>query len=395
VAKRFTHHSTPKVSNPTFMGVETIAPPSPEAANAGYKTTAVIVGGSPVRIYARDEKTLHEIRGILSQPNLLSGDEINDQTVPMKEAFGRLGFHENTHSKLGGICMSGFSAAGYVTGNEQKRQQDLRSPITSNGENAGSFQSCQPPDKAKIAGARVLAELNSLVRTVESCAARCASASDKKTASEQVAGRKQVIEGLLEICNNPENRIAIPEGSVEGNPIGAGRTFFPLLSGAGTALAGMLMDPETGEITAGRLQELAKDHSPEFVKQMVETAYKVFPGKGGKREELEASYKEYCDINGKSSPDLGGQVLNDRLRGLVDMWKEDDAKLKDSNLSPKEREAIIDNQELLEIQFQTWVETHRQRETDGSITVNVGHTKIMVSNEEQLRSLTLRSLAVL
>jgi hypothetical protein len=80
--------ATLTVSTPRIIEAE---PASWEAANAGYKTATVIMGGTPLRVYAKDERILHEIRGILSQPGLLSEKAIVAQYA---ESLGRLGFED-------------------------------------------------------------------------------------------------------------------------------------------------------------------------------------------------------------------------------------------------------------------------------------------------------------
>jgi hypothetical protein len=384
------------------------ATPEEAARNARYKTASLVVGEAHVELCAKRAATLGEIAAILRQPGLLSGDEIKDQTVPMWEFFEKLGFPETTWSRLGGFCMAGVSTEGYITGNESMRQQALQ------GKNAGvdPFQAYQPPDKARIAGAGVLVELNSLVRTVESCAVKCSDLTDAQKSSEgkkalsaaqeaaraQVAGRKQVIEGLLEICNKPEHQVASLEWCIGGNNVGRSpRIYNPLLSGVATALDGVLMDPDTGEITAGRLQELRGYYGSEFVEQMVKIAYRSFPGSTNLRRKLKAAYKEYCDKPKKTPTDLDGLLFNAELRTIRnELNKTIEFIKKSSGLSESEEGTALEQcQENMERKFQAWLSTHKQVEDDGSITIDVGHIKIMVNDEEQLKHVTLQSLTAL
>jgi hypothetical protein len=361
---------------------------------------SVIVGKTPQRVYARNERTLYEIQGILSQPGLLSDDEMREeaQRAAMGANLQKLGF-----DRLKATCMvwdlvSGLTHAfGGLEGNEKQRQEALRNSIERNRAVAGSFQSCQPPDKARIAGANLLVEMNSLVQTVETCAARCAGVSGKKAGRKQVAARKQVIEKLLDICNNPEYRVVVLERCMEGNLMTSTRTYDRLAQGFIDILNKVSRDPETREITATRLQELAKEYGPDFVERMVKTVYET---DYKCRPALKDAYEEYRALPErgklsfeKPSIDFDRLVLNDELRKIRDELNKTREFIENNSKLPEdEKKAALEQcQQNMERKFQAWLETHTQKEADGSFTIDVGHIKIMV-NEEQLKHVTLKSL---
>ncbi|MDR0742183.1 MAG: hypothetical protein LBE98_01845, partial [Puniceicoccales bacterium] len=361
-----------------------------DAAAAGYKTMSVIVGKTPQRVYARNERTLYEIQGILSQPDLLSGDEMGEEQEAMKANFRRLGFDEEMAEKIyTGFHVAIIHETGYVMGNEKQRQEALRNSIERNRAAAGSFQSCQPPDKAKIAGAEALKDLSSLLQTIKTCAARCTGFTLEKTRRNS---RKQVIEEILDFCNKSEYQVTSLEWCREGNNANrSDRIYDPLPSGLSPILSS-IMGVRT--VSVDRLQELAKDHGPELVEQMVKTVYRTRPES---RLQLKAAYDAYCDANGKPPIDFDGLLLNDDLRKICNEQKETMELINnDSNLSEDGKRAALEQcQQNMEQKFQTWLSTHKQVEADGSITVDVGHIKIMVSDEEQLKHVTLKSLSCL
>ncbi|MDR2432670.1 MAG: hypothetical protein LBD34_02865 [Puniceicoccales bacterium] len=373
------------VRGPTVPTVKVAPLPSPDTEAAGYKTASLEVGKTPVKLYAKTAGTLYKLQEILKQSDL--NWEMPDQTVSVGKNLKSLGFSDGSLSKMSGFCMSGFNMTGYITGNEKKRQEALRNSNL----NAGSFQSCQPPDKARIAGALALVALNSLVQTVETDAAKYADTDDtggKKTDSKQVASRKRVIEGLLNICNNAGLQITVKEKSVGGNNLETGRFFFPLLGGMGQTLFGILMDPDTGKFSASQLQSLKDEYSHELVERMVQTTYKMCSS-NSTRTQLKAAYGEYCTQTKKPPLNLDGLLFNDALRSML---KVPDFIKETSDLSMESKEQL---EKQTEQNFQTWLSANKKVEEDGSITVDVGHIKIMVNNEEELKSLTLKSLATL
>jgi hypothetical protein len=358
-------------------------PPSPEAEGAEYKTASLIVGETPLRIYAKNSKTLGEIQDILIQSDLVSGEELNNKTSSLSKDLQSLGFHANTLFDMYGVCTSGSNATGYVEGNDVKRSEAQERATQQNVRRAevDSFQSCQPPDKAKMAGAKFLVALNFLFNKVKTCAEQCTSA------NEQVAGRKQVMEELLKICNDTEYQITVPKQCVGRNEVGLERTFFPLLNGIGETFYGILADPNTRKISCERLKELENDYGHEFVEQLVQTAYRTFPS--DKRPELKAAYEEYCTQTKKSPTDLDKLLFNDHLRELLSNRK--------TYLDLQKRNSEIPISGALtdfESEFQMWLNANKQVEKDGSITIDLGHIKIMV-NEEQLKYVTLESLGAL
>jgi hypothetical protein len=386
--------STPTVA-PQTVGKPTLiaaAPASLEAARAEYKTAAVVVGETPLRIYAKNERTLHEIRGILSRPGLSSGTEIGTQHTPIFNALSALGFSEIPANEVAsGICACGGNVEGYVEGNEVMRQKALGSEQYK--AKIGPFQSYQPPDKAKIAGAKALAGMNSFIQTLTTCAAKYADADRRK----QIAGRKQVMEELIKICNDPEFQVATPEWYVGGNNAYPGtRTYNSLLNGLAIVLKGMLMNSD-GALSREGLQELAKDHGPEFVEQLVTTAYRTFSGgeNDNTRPRLKAAYDTYCTQAENPPTDLDGLLFNEDLRAMRDIRTMTIAGIKKMNLPQNKQEEQIEQfEQQVEQNFQTWLSSHRTEETDGSVTVDVGHIKIMV-NADQRDKVTLKSLNAL
>ncbi|MDR2603372.1 MAG: hypothetical protein LBC11_02325 [Puniceicoccales bacterium] len=377
----FTH----RVETPA--SVITAKKPSPEAEGAGYETLVVTVGETPLRLYAKNLKTLEKIQGILIQPNLMSGEKIANKLDIVSKQLTALGFGDIAASKISsGLCTGGRDMPGYVEGNETKRQENLTS---SEKDEVGSFQSCQPPDKVRIAGAKALVELNSWFQTLTTCAAKY-TANDK-----QVTGRKQVMEELLKICNKKELRVTTLEICVGGNNayLIGGRAYIPLLFGPATALEGFLINSD-GELSADRLKELKNNYGHEFVERLVQTAYQTFSG-GGKRPALKAAYEEYCEQAEKTPTDLDKLLFNDDLRKICDIRMNTIKSIKEMDLSPQEKDVLIKQfEEQVEQNFQTWLAANKQVEEDGSITIDLGHIKIMV-NEEQLKYVTLESLGAL
>ncbi|MDR2776593.1 MAG: hypothetical protein LBB17_00915, partial [Puniceicoccales bacterium] len=142
----FTRRTPPAVSSPTIIAEPPLK--SPDAADAGYQTASLVVGETPLRIYAKNAETLGEIQRILSQPDLRSDGEILSRATRAMES---LGFPETAVDLASsGLSMGVINVSGYVTGNEDKRQQAVQREDTQ----VGSFQSCQTPDRAKIAGAK-------------------------------------------------------------------------------------------------------------------------------------------------------------------------------------------------------------------------------------------------
>jgi hypothetical protein len=375
------------VSDPTFIAA---APASSEAAGAGYKTASLVVGETPLRIYAKDVETLIEIRGILSQPGLLSGTEIGAQFESIEKSLLALGFNAIFAEKVSsGSCMGGVIMEGYVTGNEAKRQENLKG---SEAGKVGSFQSCQPPDKTRIAGAKALAGMNSFIQTSTTCAAKYTNADRSK----QIAGRKQVMEELIKICNDPECQVTTLEWCVGGNNAYQGtRTYNPLLSGLATTFAGMLKDPDTNDFSMARLQELEKDHGTEFVERMVQTAYRLFSGNDWSRPRLKAAYDTYCTQAENPPTDLDGLLFNEDLRAMHDIRTTTIESIKKMELPPEEEKALIEQfEQQVEQNFQTWLSTHKTAGADGSVTINIGHRTIVV-NADQLDRVTLKSLNAL
>ncbi|MDR0693143.1 MAG: hypothetical protein LBF49_01030 [Puniceicoccales bacterium] len=392
----FTHRTErPVVSSPTVSEAD---PSSPEAADAGYQSASVIVGETPLRIYAKNERTLCEIQGILSQPDLMSGEKINAQQGFVQGNLDMLGFHENTASKIsGGFCCAGVNCGEYVKGNEVMRQAAKGNGDETERNKAGSFQSCQPPDKARIAGAKAFVQVNSWLQNLTKCATKCVNASTMGKGGKQKAARKQVMEELLDICNEPEHRITTLERCVGGNNIvSGGRVYDSLLSGPAIALQGMLQDSESN-ITADRLKELAGDHGHEFVEKLVKTAYRTFPGSvDNMRPKLKAAYEAYCQQAKEKPTNLDGLLFNDELRGLVSLMSEiTDEITKNLGLSSENKEKMQSFRKELEQNFQTWLSAdNKKEEDDGSITIDLGHIRIMV-NAEQLKEVTLQSLTAL
>jgi hypothetical protein len=280
-------------------------------------------------------------------------------------------------------------AEGYVTGNEKQRQKILEGNNAEAKANTGSFQSCQPPDEARIAGAKALKDLNSLFQTIKTCAARCTGFTLEKTRRNS---RKQVIEEILKICNKPEYQVTILEWCKGGsNANRSARIYSALPNGLSPILSSIM---GVGTVSVDRLQELAKDHGPELVKQMVETAYRINPAS---RLQLKVAYEAYYTTNGKPPIDFDGLILNRELRIIHDVRNRTIEFINEkSGLSENEKKATLEQcKKQAERSFQNWLRTHKQEEADGSITVDVGHIKIMVNDEEQLKYVTPESLGCL
>ncbi|MDR0693142.1 MAG: hypothetical protein LBF49_01025 [Puniceicoccales bacterium] len=406
--KHFTHHTTTPAKAAETPTAEAPAETETEAKAAGYKTASMDVGNTHVELCAKKPETLGEIAKILgnSNPNW----NLTGETIPVGDDIQKLGFYDESVSKMSGICMSGFTVTGYITGNESKRQEALRGNEQSRAE-TGTFQSCQPPDPARIAGAKALVKIDSLVQTLKTCAARCTSTGDEQVVNEQKEARKQVMEELLNICNDSELQVATAERSVGGNNgyKSGGRVYQPLLVGLSTAFSGILMDPNTAKISSRRLQELAKDHGHEFVEQLVKTAYRTFPGKTNDRQELKAAYEEYCQQTGEKPTDLDGLLFNRELRRMLEETKQYTTEINKREWAvgtyskeAKERDNMWEQRGMLEISFQYMINPALSngnscfgvKEDDGSITIDLGHIKIMV-NEDQLKEVTLQSLMAL
>jgi hypothetical protein len=362
-------------------------PESPDAAEAGYQSRVVPVGGTSLRLYARSTNTLDEIQGILGQPGLLSGKEIMEQLEIVNENLSILGFESLCIGTIAaGLCTGPTYAFASVEGNETKRQEILRSRVESERANAGLFQSCQPPDKAKIAGARVFAEMNFLFQTLATCAAK-----GKKGVKQQVAGQELFMEGFLKICNNPKNQIVILERYAEGNLMTSPRIYVPLLAGCGDALGGCLQgphpeNPDEKIFSCKRLQVLAKDHGPEFVERLVQTTYKI---KKESRSDLRTAYEEYHAQAGRIHTDLDKLLFNDPIRTMLSSEKQIDKFIKEHpGLSPEKKGELRAQPER---NFQTWLSANKIKEADGSFTIDVGH-KIITVNDDQLKKVTLQSL---
>jgi hypothetical protein len=119
--------ATPTVA-PQTVGKPTLiaaAPASSEAAEAGYKTAAVVVGETPLRMYAKNERIIYEIQGILSRPGLLSGTKINNTQLDLvTNSLEALGFNDIPAGMVSsGFCMGGGNVEGYVTGNDGRETE--------------------------------------------------------------------------------------------------------------------------------------------------------------------------------------------------------------------------------------------------------------------------------
>jgi hypothetical protein len=354
-----------------------VAEESPDARRAGYKTAALPAGGTSLRVYAKSEETIKEIGDILNRPSLLSSGEMEAQQEIIKASLEALGLDESfARTITSGICAGGGSAEGHITGNEAMRRAALGSEQTL------PFQSCQPPDKVRIAGAKFLVGLNSFIQVVKICAANA------KVNSKQIAeDRKQVINELIKICNDPEYQIATPEGYIGGNnalQFDAGRkTCLPLLNGMASVWQGILKDPNTGKISHERLQALEKDHGHEFVEQMVTTAYRTFPRGGTDRRDLKTAYDAYCAQVGENSTDLDGLLFNKDVKDYLDTYRIGSVGREGLE---KDFQYALGSPNLL-----TGIKT---RGADGSVTIDIGHRTIVV-NADQLDRVTLGSLNAL
>ena len=122
---------------------------------------------------------------------------------------------------------------------------------------------------------------------------------------------------------------------------------------------------------------------------MVQAAYKLSPI-AASRSELGKAYKEYCEQTRRSPTDLNSLVFTDKLRGLVNKMKDLIEAAKNPELSPEDKGAIEKSQEELEQNFQAWLSANKQDEADGSITIDIGHRKVMV-NADQHGEVTLKS----
>ena len=153
------------------------------------------------------------------------------------------------------------------------------------------------------------------------------------------------------------------------------------------------MKDENNAFSSGKLRQLAKDYGPKFVEQMVQSAYKLLPN-ATERPALEAAHKQYCEQTGILYTELNGLLFTDKLRGLVNKMKDLIEAAKNPELSPEDKVDIEKSQEELEQNFQAWLSANKQDEADGSITIDIGHRKIMV-NADQLKEVTLQSLVPL
>lgn len=214
----FTRTITP---TPTVTITKTISKPaSPHAASAGYQTAHLMVGETPLRIYAKENKILDEIGHLLSKPGLLSDDEMVSQCETIYENLITLGFPESVGALMnGGISMCAGNIQGYVEGNEEKRNNNPDIP----------FQSCQLPDSARIVGAKVLVSINSLLQNIRNQAKICKRENNE---AQQIESRKQIMDELLNICNNPDLQITTLEvcvGGIVHPPFQAGNTIHHLV----------------------------------------------------------------------------------------------------------------------------------------------------------------------
>jgi hypothetical protein len=286
---------------------------------------------------------------------------------------------------------------------------------TSAGNNVGPFQSYQLPDKARIAGAKALAGMNSFIQTLTTCAAKANAGRRKQIAGrrkqiagrrkqiagrrKQIAGRKQVMEELIKICNDPECQVATLEWCVGGNNAykSGERTYNPLLSGPGAALRGILFDFDASKISCRRLQELAQNHGHEFVERMVQTAYRT---NSVIRPQLKAAYNAYYEKTKnketkKTPTNLDGLLFNEDLRKIRNEQQGAIAEINKMDVSDDKKQILIaQSQDNAEKRFQIWLSTHKTVEEDDGVTVEVGHIKIMV-NADQLDRVTLQSLNAL
>jgi hypothetical protein len=326
----------------------------------------------------------------LSDPGLLSGDEMIPQFSPVTEKLQSLGFKAtNAEQAAGPFCAGGANATGYMEGNEAMRQRDLQG---TEKDKAGPFSIRQPPDKARIAGAKVLKEMNSWLQTLAECADRCTGFTFEKTRQDN---RKQVMEKLIKFCNAPESQVATLERCVKGNNLVSTERVYSSFPLGFAPIFRFLLRDSKGEVSSERLKELAGEHGHKFVKQMVTTAYRAFPGDGSLRQELKAVYEKYCRDTEQILTNLDEPLFNNDLKTLFNERDKAIAFIKEMNLSPeKKAEQIELCQKSVEQRFQTWLGNHTDKHDDGSVTINVGHMKIMV-NEDQLNYVTLASLGAL
>jgi hypothetical protein len=315
----------------------------------------------------------------------------------LNKNLAALGFPENTIRKITGtLCTAGGNISGYVEGNETKRQRDLRG---SKKDEVGPFQSCQPPDKARIAGAKALSRLNSWFQTLTTCAAKCPPpltdrqiVAGKKFPTNdraQVAGRKQLLEELESFCSEPEFRIVTLEWNIGGNNACPGdRVYNPMISGPATALDAILRDPENSSFSSLWFQNLAKNYGRETFERVIQTFYQI---SWGDRKELKAAYEGYCKQTGGKPIDLDRLVFTPELRAMREIRQKTIEFIRTNVPGEKQEAAIAQFEEQIEQNFQTWLKANKKEEADGSVTIDVGHIKILV-NEEQLQKVTRQSL---
>jgi hypothetical protein len=380
----------PKISDPT--SIIKADPPSPDAAEARYKTATLVVGETPVRIYAKNSATLGEIQKTLSKPGLLWDSEIRGQQGTVMNNLEALGFSEEVVARVASsITTGGSNITGCVEGNENIRQD--KKAKKKDEAAVGSFQSCQAPDEAKIVGAKTVEGINSLLQTLAECADRCTGASGEHIEREKVAGRKQIVGEVLNFCNKMDRVVTLERTAGGNNMVSGGRIYNPISSGPSGILAGFLKSPDG--FSPEEMKEFAKNYRHASVEQAVQFIYQTLGNaeNGAARPALKAAYENYCKDTGQTPTNLDELLFNNDLKTLFNERNKGIAFIKEMKLSPeKEAEQIALCQKSVEQRFQTWLGKHADRHDDGSITIDVGHVKIMVSDKEQLNSVTLGSL---
>jgi hypothetical protein len=398
IVQTFHHGESPDISNPT--SIIKADPPSPDAAGAGYKTAALVVGETPVRIYAKNPATLGEIQKTLSKPGLLDADKLTGYAEKFEEDLTKLGFAEEDVMRSVGLCFILTDMQSFITGNDEMRMRNINSPANQGKAeddptkmtcDSLPFQSCQTSDAAKTAGSKAFAATNSLIKQMGELATKCKGLSPDN--ERAIDARKQILEELTNICSSPDLQVTTLERNVGNNKIEGQRTYVPLSQSIGTYLGSCLRD-ETNRFSYVKLQKLANDHDHEFIERMVQTAYTSCPI-ASERPGLKAAYEKYCRDNGKPPTDLDRLVFNNDLKTLFNERDKAIESIKEMKLPEvQEKEQIALCQKSVEQRFQTWLGKHADKHDDGSVTIDVGHKKIMV-NADQLGEVTLKSLGAL
>jgi hypothetical protein len=374
--------STPAVTASTENkeAVQTSSTPG-----AGYQTASLVVGETPLRIYAKNGEVMEYIITVLSQSNLLDATEVTSQTAKVQEAFGELGFSVIDAERSKGLCYLLTAQQAFIGGEVRPT-----------------------PDAVRVAGAKAFVATSCAIKEIEDLATQCAKSSSNDT--KKTAARKQILQNFINICNYPDLQITTLEENVSGNSLDTGRKFFPLNQGIVTFLGNFLKDDDS-RLSSEKLQELAADYGHDLVEQLVQIAYKYSPNLV--RSQLKTVYNKYCTQTKKPPTSLDGLLFNDELKSMMreatihtgciaayEASSGDTDGVRKSQLDSHKRDlqkieerfrAMIDPSD------QNYASTHAfgyYNPKDESVTIDLGHIKIVV-NRDQVNTVTLKSIATL